>query len=107
MPESWKIHPTFNIALLERYRGTNPKKQVLEIEADDTGWKMELIMASSPSDNDPRKHMYLVKREGHSHNENMWEIYENVLECLLDLLKDYYGNNPMIERDRRYGKKRR
>jgi len=26
LPESWKIHPTFNIALLERYRGTDPKK---------------------------------------------------------------------------------
>jgi hypothetical protein len=35
--ESWKIHPTFNIALLEHYRGTDRKKQVVEIKANDAG----------------------------------------------------------------------
>jgi len=106
LPESWKIHPTFNIALLERYRGTNPKKQVVEIKADDAGWKMESIIASGPSDDDPRKHVYLVKWEGYLHNENTSEMYENVLESSLDLLKDYYGKNPAMERDGRYGKKK-
>jgi hypothetical protein len=41
LPDSWKIHPTFNITLLERYQGTNPMKHVVEIEADAAGWKME------------------------------------------------------------------
>jgi hypothetical protein len=37
LPDSWKIHPTFNISLLDRYRGTDLKKQVIEIEANDAG----------------------------------------------------------------------
>jgi len=68
---------------------------------------MESIIASGPSDDDSRKHLYLVKWEGYSHDENMWETYENVLECSLDLIKEYYGKNPTIERDGRYGKKKR
>ena len=50
---------------------------------------MDTIIASGPSDDDRRKHVYLVKWEGYSHNEDMWEMYENMLECLLDLLKEY------------------
>ena len=105
MPDSWKIHPTFNIALLERYRGSDPKKQVVKIEAEDMGRKMESIIVSSPSDHDLRKHVYLLKWEGYSHDENTWETYENVAESSMDLLKDYYGKNPMIERDGRYKRK--
>ena len=105
--DSWKIHPTFNICLMERYHGTHLKKQVVEIESDDAGWKMESIIASGPSDADPRKYVYLVKQEGYQHDENMWETYENVLESLLNLLKDYYGKNPAIEKDGRFGKRKR
>jgi len=104
LPESWKIHPTFNISLLERYRGEDPKKQVIEIEADDAGWKMESIIASGPSDDDARKHVYLVKWEGYSHDENTWENYENIAENAKELLKDYYKNNPTIAKDGRYVK---
>lgn len=39
-PESWKIHPTSNIDLLEQYQGTNPKKQEIEIGADGDAWVM-------------------------------------------------------------------
>jgi len=56
LPDLWKIHPTFNIALLKCYRGTNPKKRVIEIEADNAGWKMESILASGPSDDNAKKH---------------------------------------------------
>jgi hypothetical protein len=106
LSDSLKIQPTFNITLLERCRGTNPKKQVVERVADDAGWKMESIIASGPSDNDIRKHVYLVKWEGYSHDENMWETYENVADCSMDLLKDYYSKYPTVERDRRFGKKK-
>jgi hypothetical protein len=107
LPSTWKIHPTFNISLLERYRGTDPKKQVIEIEDDSAGWKMESIITSGPSDDDPRKHVYLAKREGYSHDENTWEKHENVSECSLDLVKEYYGKNPSVEKDGHFGKKRR
>jgi hypothetical protein len=107
LPESWRIHPTFTIALLERYRGDNPKKQVVEIEADDTGWKMESVIASGPSNDDPKKHVYLVKWEGYSYDENTWETYENVEDYSKKLLDDYYSKNPMMDRDGRYGKRKR
>jgi len=50
--DSWRIHPVYNIELLKRYRGTNPKKQAVEIEADGEDWTMESIIASGPSDYD-------------------------------------------------------
>jgi hypothetical protein len=46
LPPTWKIHPTYNISLLERYRGKNPEREVIEIEADDAGWTMENVIAS-------------------------------------------------------------
>jgi len=70
LPTSWKIHPTFNISLLEKYRGNDPEKEVVEIEADNAGWRMESIIARGPSNDDITKHMYLVKWEGYYHEEN-------------------------------------
>jgi hypothetical protein len=35
LPAAWKIYPTFNISWLERYRGKNPEREVIEIEAND------------------------------------------------------------------------
>jgi hypothetical protein len=31
LPPSWKIHPNFKISLLERDRGKNPEREVIEI----------------------------------------------------------------------------
>jgi hypothetical protein len=107
LQESWKIHPTFNISLYKQYRGSDPKKQVVEIESGGAGCKMESIIPSGPSEDHPRQHVHLVKWEGYSHDENMWETYENVLKCSLELLKDYYGKNPLIKRYGRYGKRKR
>jgi len=104
LPEKWKIHPVFNIALLEKYRGVNPGKDLVEIEADNSGWKMETIIASGPSNEDPSKHVYLVMWEGFSQEENTWESYENVAESAYELLKEYYEKNPMMEKDGRFGK---
>jgi len=107
LPDSWNIHPTCNISLLERYRGSDPKKQVIGIEADDAGWRMESIIARRPSDDDVKKHVYLVKWEGYSHDENTWESYKNVAESAKELLQDYYHKNPTIAKDGRYNKKKK
>jgi hypothetical protein len=106
LPEKWKIHPVFNISLLEKYRGSNPEREVVEIEADDSGWKMESIIASGPANDDHTKHVYLVKWEGFTHEENTWESYDNVKESAEDLLKEFYDKNPTMERDGRYGKEK-
>lgn len=98
LPNSWKIQQTINIAVLERYWGTYAKKQVVKIVADDTRRKMEPNIPSSASDDYPRRLVYLVKWEGFKHDENTWEMYETVLECLLDLLKNYYSNNLKVEK---------
>jgi len=104
LPTKWKIHPVFNISLLEKYRGTNPEREVVEIEADDSGWKIELIIASGPSDDDGSKHVYLVKWEGFPHEENTWESYDNIAESAYEVLEEYYKKNPMMEKDSRFGK---
>ena len=79
---------------------------MVEIEADDSGWKMESIIASGPTDNDHKKHIYLEKWEGFTHEENTWESYENVKESAEDLLKEFYEKNPAMERDSRYGQEK-
>jgi hypothetical protein len=60
LPDSWKIHPTFNIALLEWYRGEIPKKRGIKVKDDDGFWKMESIIASGLSDGNPKKDVYFV-----------------------------------------------
>jgi hypothetical protein len=106
LPSTWKIHPTFNISLLERYRGKNPEREVIEIEANDAGWMMEKIIASGPSNDDASKHVLWVKWKDYTHVENTWESFDNVMESAGSLLKDYYTENPNIEKDKRFGKEK-
>jgi len=107
LPEHWKLHPVFNIDLLEQYKGTDPKKQVIEIEADGEDWEMENIVASGPTDHNPRQHVFLVKWKGYAQEENTWETYDNVVEHDKKLLEDYYARNEGIAKDERFGKTRR
>jgi len=44
-----KIHPTFNITLLERFQGNNAEKEVVEINTDNTDQWMDKKIASGPS----------------------------------------------------------
>ena len=90
--------------MLERYKATDPKKQVIEVEADGDDWVMESIIASGPSDNNPKQHVFLVKWKDYTQEENTWEIYENVNEHDKELLEDYYRCNPTVEKDRRFSK---
>ena len=73
LPDRWKLHPVFNIDLLERYKGTNPEKPVIEIEPDGEDWIMETIVASGPTDYNPKKQVFLVKWKCFTQEENTWE----------------------------------
>jgi hypothetical protein len=103
LPISCKIHPTSNISLLERYRGMDPEREVVEIEADDKRWMMEMIMASRPSTEDATKHVYLAKWNFFSTNDNPWESFQNVNDNARGSMEDYYKNNPNTDNDKRYG----
>jgi len=104
LPDSWKIHPVFNIELLERYKGTDPKKQVIEVEADGEEWVMESIVASGPSDGNPKHHVFPVKWKGFTQEENTWETYDNIAENGMALLEDFYAKDFGKERDARFEK---
>jgi hypothetical protein len=104
LPDHWKLHPVFNIDLLERYKVSDPKKQVIEIEADGEDWIIESIRASEHSDNNPKQHVFLVKWKDFTQEENIWETYENVAAHDDRLLEDYYRKNSMVETDGRFGK---
>jgi len=69
-PDFWKIHPVFNINLLQWYKATNPKKQIIQIEADGEDCVMESITATRPSDDKPKCHVFLVKWKDFTKEEN-------------------------------------
>ena len=66
---------------------------------------MEAIIASGPSDENSKHHVFLVKWKEFTHEENTWETYENVAEHNLKLLEDFYERNPEMEKDRRFQRK--
>jgi hypothetical protein len=106
LPDSWKIQSSFHIDLLKRYKGTDPKKPIIEIEAEGQEWTMESIIASGPSDDNFKHYVFLVKWKEFTQEENTWEIYQNVAEHNLELLKDFDTKNPMMEKDERFGERK-
>jgi hypothetical protein len=104
LPDSWKVHPVFYIEWLERYKRTDPKKQIIEMKAEGQDCVMESIIASGPSDDNPNHHVFLVKWKDFTQEENTWETYENVAEHDMKFIEDYYDRNAAIERDGRFGK---
>ena len=102
LPEQWKIHPGFNISLLERYRGEKKEAPEVEVEADGDEWVMEYIIATGHSNDNAKKHIYLVKWKDFTHEENTWESYENVMDHDEGLLEEFYAKNGSIERDGRF-----
>jgi hypothetical protein len=86
---------------VEQYNGSDPKKQIFAIEANSDDWIMESIIASRSSDDDSKRHVFLVKLKDSAQEENMLETYENVAENNLELLEDYYEKNLAVERDGR------
>jgi len=67
---------------------------------------MELIFVSRPSDDNPKRHMFLLKWNDFSQEDNTWETYENVAEYDMELLKDYYARNRTVESDGRFCKQK-
>jgi hypothetical protein len=105
LPDSWKIHPSFKIDLLERYKGTDSKNKVIEMEADREDWVMETIRASGPSDDNPKHHVFLVQWKDFMQEENTCKSYEDVEEHNMELLEDHYEQNSGIDEDVRYSKR--
>jgi len=62
-----------------------------------------IVIASGPSDGNAGQHVYLFKWRDFSHEENTWEIYENVVDSNPRLLEECYKKNPMMEKDGRFG----
>jgi transposase InsO family protein len=104
LPTTWKIHPTFNVALLERYRGDIKERDIPAIEADNEGWIPEAVIASGPTDDDHKKHVFLVKWEGYTHEENTWESYDHLMEVSPELVDKFYEQHPEMEKDKRWKK---
>jgi hypothetical protein len=74
---------------LEPYHRKNPEREVVDIEANDSGWKRESIVASGPSNDDSKKHVYQVKCDQIGHEDNKWEKYDNIDEHAHELLEEF------------------
>jgi len=103
LPPWWKILPTFKVSLLERYQGSDPGKHIVQIEADDAESIMKSIFASGPSNDNAKEHVFLVKWEEFSHEDNTWESFHNVNDNARELLENFYVENPNVENDKRFG----
>ena len=108
LPATWKIHPTFHVSLLEPYRGNPDQRNIpeVELEEDAEGWTPESIVAAGPDDNNSAHHLFLVKWEGFSHEENTWESFEHLVSIAPDLIHRYYEAHPRIKKDSRDRKRR-
>lgn len=78
----------------------NPQGEVIEFEADNMGWRMEITMSSGPSNNDTSKNGYLVKWDEYLPEKTTWETFDNVNENAKELLKEYYVENTNMEKDK-------
>jgi hypothetical protein len=104
LPETWKIHPSFHVALLEPYRGNQKEREIPPVKADNEEWIPEAIMTNRPTDNDHRKHLFLIKWENYIHDENTWKSYEHLFDIAPELLARYYDKHLEIEKDKRWKK---
>lgn len=86
LPEDWKIHPVFHIALLKRYeKGNNDTEVVvqdIEMESDNREYEVDKIIGKRFG----KEHQveYLVLWKGFPESESTWEPFEVVkhLEAL-------------------------
>jgi hypothetical protein len=69
-PNSWTMHLVFNLELRKRYKGTDLKKQIIEIKSDGEDWVMEWILATGPSNDNPKQHVFLVQWKDFTQKEN-------------------------------------
>jgi len=60
---------------------------------------MGTLIACGPSDDNPKQHVFLVKWNDFTQEDNTWETYENVAEDDKGLFKDYYARNLTVEKD--------
>jgi hypothetical protein len=101
LPESWKIHPVFNIDLLEHYKCTDRKNQVIKIDAEGNNWVMDSITASGPSNNNAERHVILFYWKDYTHKDNTWKTLETVADNHRRLSKEDYRQYPAIQTDGR------
>jgi len=96
------IHLVFNIELLERYKGTDSKKLIIKIRADGEDWVMGSIVTGGLSDDNLKRHVFMVKWKDFMPEENTWETYENVAERVIKILEVCDKRNPAVERDGKF-----
>ena len=105
LPLQMKIHPVFNIWLLEPYRlSKDPNRRQEPPEAEEidgeTNWEVRDIAESRL--NRRRKVVeYLVLWEGYPDEDATWEKYDNLQGTAEEALKQFYTKYPQSIRDTR------
>ena len=103
----WKIHPVFNVSLLEPYKVSDrPNREQLAREPEDVEgnmeWEVENIVKSeiitytrkdSRVDREFKELRYFVKWAGCSENENTWEPSEELVKAR-EVVEKFDRENP-------------
>jgi hypothetical protein len=98
LPDKYRLHPTFHVALLRRYQ-TDPTRITAsqpeqELDGEDY-FKVERILdhqdRKKPGHSRVTRRYFLIRWDGYPPSEDSWEPEENLRECE-DALNEYYAS---------------
>ena len=85
LPRNMAVHPTFNVALLRKYRGNQATPQPVDIDGEQH-YEIERIIAHYGG---YRNRRYLVRWLGYDASEDMWLPERELAHSAAQLLKKY------------------
>lgn len=108
LPQSWRIHDVFHVQLLEPYRASarrtapDPEKILEELEGLVTEDHLVKEIRGVSFSKSRRRLLYLVEWEGYPDRRD-WteEPLEHFSEGAMELVRDFYRDNPSLPRDER------
>jgi len=99
-PSTGKIHPVFQISLLEPYDLNNisgrRSRTPPPVDLEETEYHVQKIRTSELRKG---RVWYLVSWKGYGRDDDTWELYENLREHAAEIVLKFHQDNPRKHRD--------